>query len=506
MSNTAAIQMIDITKEFSGVKALDEVNFNVEKGEIHALVGENGAGKSTLMNILSGFYPYNSYSGKIIIFGKEKKINSPKDAESAGISIIHQELGLINDISVSENVSLGHLNSKFGIVNWKKVDEKAKKLLNMLNLNIDVRIKIKRLGIGQKQLIEIAKAISLKSKILVLDEPTAALTLNEIEQLFTVLRNLRKNGMTLIYISHRTKEVFDISDRVTVLRDGKLVTTEDTKKTSNDIIITLMVGKRITKMYPTLQVKPGKELLKVDKFHVQDPNIPGKMAVKNINLYVKAGEIVGISGLLGSGRTELVSAIFGAYGKKGAGNIYIDGKLVKINNPRDAIKNGIAFLTEDRKRNGLILNLSVMVNISLASQREISRNGILLNSKEKKLVDRLVKVLRIKTSSLKTRVSYLSGGNQQKIVLAKWLATKAKIFILDEPTRGIDVGAKTEVYQLMKELAENGAGILMISSELQEIIGMSDRVYVLQKGEVTTELDKSKATEEIVMKYATGSF
>lgn len=506
MSDTTAVQMVEITKEFYGIKALDKVNFNVEKGEIHALVGENGAGKSTLINILSGFYPYNSYSGKIYIFGEEKKINSPKDAEAAGISVIHQELSLINEISVAENVSLGHLDSKFGVINWEKINEKAKKLLSLLNLDIDVRRKTKELGIGQKQLVEIAKAISLKNKILILDEPTAALTINEIEQLFDVLRNLRKNGLTLIYISHRVKEVFDISDRIMVLRDGKLVTTENTADTSINSVITSMVGRKITQIYPSTKVEAGRELLRVEKFYVPDSNIPGKIAVKDINLSVRSGEIIGIAGLLGSGRTELFSAIFGAYGKKSTGNIYIEGRRVSIRNPRNAIKNGVAFLTEDRKRNGLILNLNVMVNISLASQKEISKNGIILNLKEKKVAENLISILKIKTSSLRTRIFYLSGGNQQKVVLAKWLATKSKIFILDEPTRGIDVGAKFEIYQLMKELAEQGAGILMVSSELQEIIGMSSRIYVLYKGEVTIELDKSRATEEVVMKYATGSF
>ncbi|WP_054937323.1 sugar ABC transporter ATP-binding protein [Moorella stamsii] len=497
--------MVEITKDFPGVRALSRVNFSAKKGEIHALVGENGAGKSTLMKILSGVYPYYSYQGKLILFGKEQKFTKPRDAEQAGIAIIHQELMLINELSVAENISLGHLDSRYGLVNWERVNERAKKVLKQLNLEINVRTKVKNLGVGQKQLVEIAKALSLHSKVLILDEPTAALTETEVVQLFNVLRTLKQKGMTLIYISHRMGEVFEIADRISVLRDGQLICTEDRENMTHQKVVSLMVGREITSLFPDAHIEPGEELLKIENYSVPNPDKVGKWVVKGANLAVRAGEIVGIAGLLGSGRTELVSAIFGAYKSKGIGKIYIKGRKVTIKNPKQAIRQGLAFVTEDRKFNGLLLQSSIMQNISLASLKTISKNGLILKPAEKRLAESLVKDLRIKTPGVNIRVSNLSGGNQQKVVLAKWLATKPMILILDEPTRGVDVGAKSEIYQIMKELAANGVGIIMVSSDLPEIIGMSDRIYVTHQGEITAELKKSEATEELIMQYATGT-
>lgn len=503
--NIAALQMFGITKEFSGVRALNDVNFSVAEGEIHALVGENGAGKSTLMKILSGVYPANSYHGKLVLFGREERFNKPKDAEEAGIAIIHQELMLINDISIAENIFLGHWEGKLGIVDWKTVNEKAKKVLEPLNLNIDVRAKVKSLGVGQKQLVEIVKALSLQSRVLILDEPTAALTESEIIQLFKVLRSLKQKGITLIYISHRMAEVFELADRISVLRDGRLIGTEDAKSTTHQKIISMMVGREITAMYPDQYIEPGKELLEVENYSVLSPDKIGKFAVKNASLTVRSGEIVGISGLLGSGRTELVSALFGAFEKKGTGRVKIEGVETNIKNPRQAIRHGLSFLTEDRKRSGLMLNSGIMQNISLAVLRAVSRRGIMQKPLERKLAEGLAGNLRIKAPNVNFRVSNLSGGNQQKVVLAKWLATKPKILILDEPTRGVDVGAKSEIYLIMKELAASGVGIIMVSSDLPEIIGMSDRIYVMHQGMITGEIKKQEVSEELIMQYATGT-
>jgi len=499
------LEMIDITKEFSGVKALDQVNFSVRKGHIHALVGENGAGKSTLMKILGGIYPQNAYSGRILLSGEEKKFHKPKDSEEAGISLIHQELALINEVSVAENLFLGRWNAKGGIVDWKSMNEKTSEMLKRLNLDIDVREKVKYLGVGQQQLVEIARALSLNGKILILDEPTSALTDTEIEKLFAVLRDLKEHGITLIYISHRLQEIFSLADRVTVLRDGKIVTTDDISNLNQNKMVSLMIGRELVSMYPTNKIEPGEELLMVENYSIPDPNDNSRMKVKNVNLNVRAGEIVGISGLLGSGRTELVSAIYGSYKKKSKGKVYIKGSLVNITNPKKAIKNGLAFLTEDRKQSGLILITSVIRNISLASLKRVSNLCVLKKDVENSLAVDLSKELRIKLTSVKTNVANLSGGNQQKVVLAKWLATQPIVLILDEPTRGVDVGAKSEIYFIMKALAAKGVGILMVSSDLPEIIGMSDRVYVMHEGEITGELKKEELTEERIMQYAVKS-
>jgi ABC-type sugar transport system ATPase subunit len=501
----SVLQMAQITKEFSGVKALDNVNFTAYEGEIHSLVGENGAGKSTLMKVLSGVYPSNSYDGKLIVFGKEEKFNKPKDAEEKGIAIIHQELMLIDELTVAENISIGHLTNKHGLVDWKSVNEKAQKVLEQLNLDIDVKTKVKHLGVGQKQLVEILKALSLNSKVLILDEPTAALTENEAVQLFSVLRTLRKKGISLIYISHRMREVFDLSDRISVLRDGQLISTQKAEDITQQKVISLMVGRELSAMYPNVEISPGKEMFKLQNYSVPSTDKVGDYFIKNINLNVRSGEIVGISGLLGAGRSELMSAVFGAYKTKGIGKVFIEGCEVSIKNPKQAIKNGLAFVTEDRKQTGLLLHSSIKENISLAVLKDISKASILQKDTEKNLAQTLSNSLKVKSGSINTRVGALSGGNQQKVVIGKWLATKPKVLILDEPTRGVDVGAKLEIYNIMKELASNGVGIIMISSDLPEVLGMSDRVYVMHQGEITGELQKSEATEEKIMMYATGT-
>lgn len=504
MSGEIVFEMQAITKEFSGVRALSDVSFSAKKGEIHALVGENGAGKSTLMKILSGVYPGNSYQGKLILFGKEQRFAKPRDAEEAGIVIIHQELMILNELDVAENIFLGHLDNKYNLVDWKSVNNKAKSVLQQLNLNIDVRTKVKDLGIGQKQLVEIAKALSLKSKILILDEPTAALTESEIVQLFKVLKDIREKGMTMIYISHRMGEVFELADRISVLRDGRLVATEDSRELTHQKIVSYMVGREITAMYPHSECKPGDVVLKIENYSIPSHGKDNRMVVENANLCVRAGEIVGISGLLGSGRTELVSSLFGAYRRRGIGKVCIKGCHVNIKNPRQAIKKGLAFVTEDRKQSGLILDSGIMHNISLASLRTVSRNGVLHNNTERKLAEEQVKSLKVKARSIFARTSHLSGGNQQKVVLAKWLAIKPDILILDEPTRGVDVGAKSEIYHIMRDLADSGVAIIMVSSDLPEVIGMSDRIYVMCRGKISGELKKSEATEERIMQYATG--
>ncbi len=506
MTQNTVLEMIGIKKEFHGVKALDQVDFSAGKAEIHALVGENGAGKSTLMKILSGVYSCSTYDGTLKLYGKEKKFYKPKDAEEAGIVIIHQELMLLDELSVAENIFLGHLDNKCSLVNWKTVYERAQNVLKQLDVEIDVRMKVKNLGVGHKQLVEIAKALSLQSKILILDEPTAALTESETARLFGVLKELRKKGMTLIYISHRMAEVFELADTISVLRDGRLIATENRQSLSHQKVVSMMVGREICAMYPVICVKPGKELLKIEDYSVNGTEKTAQVLVKNANLSLKAGEIVGIFGLLGSGRTELVSSIFGAYRKKGIGKIYINSSPVNIKDPKQAIRYGLAFVTEDRKQNGLILNAGVAQNISLATLKTVSKKGILYRQAENKLADRQIKNLSIKTAGIGVDASKLSGGNQQKVVLGKWLSTKPDILILDEPTRGVDVGAKSEIYQIIRDLADSGVGIIMVSSDLPEIIGMSNRVYVMHQGKIVGEFDRADLTEELIMQYATGIY
>lgn len=498
------LEMVHITKEFPGVRALDDVTFRVKKGEIHALVGENGAGKSTLMKILSGVYPYGTYSGDIFIEGKKQHFRNIKDSEHAGVAIIYQELTLVKGMTVGENIFLGREPVVNGIINWNKVYADSKKLFEKLNIEIDVYEKVENLGIGQQQMVEIAKAISKDSKILILDEPTAALTESETRQLFRILKDLKNHGVTCIYISHRLEEIFEIADTVTVLRDGKTISTDPISNLTEDEIIRRMVGRELTQRYPKVPHKAKRTIMEVRNFSVYDKDNPEKKIIDNVSFEIKEGEILGISGLMGAGRTELFMSIFGAYPGRKEGEIWLEGKKISINNPREAIEHGICYLSEDRKRYGLVLMMDIKDNILLPNYQKFASAGVINIPKSLSTALDYVGKLRIKIASPFQQVMNLSGGNQQKVIIAKWLLANPKILILDEPTRGIDVGAKYEIYNLMNQFVDQGVGIVMISSELPEILGMSDRILVMQKGKIAGQLMADEATQEKIMTLATG--
>lgn len=499
------LEMRSIVKEFPGVKALDGVTFDLFEGEFHSLVGENGAGKSTLMKTLSGVYPFGTYGGDIVIDGEIRQFKTIRDSEKAGVAIIFQELSLVKELTVGENIFLGREPNRFGIVNWSELYQKASKLLKDLHLPIDPRTPVGNLGIGQQQLVEIAKALSQSAKILVLDEPTAALTESEVETLFTILRKLKERGVGMIYISHKLDEVFAMSDRITVLRDGKTVGTENALALTKDKVIALMVGREVGDIFPQTSHNFGETAMEVKNLTAYDIDNPNKKLVDNVSFSVKKGEVLGISGLMGAGRSELLMAIFGAWQGKSSGEVFIEGRPVSINSPSEAIKNGIGFVTEDRKRYGLLLEQPILDNMTLAGLKRISGAFITHRSRETVAAKGAMKSLKVKANSPITVAGTLSGGNQQKVVLGKWLLTNPKVLFLDEPTRGIDVGAKQEIYSEINKLAKEGLAIVMVSSELPEVLGLSDRVLVLHEGKLTGEFTKTDATPEKVMSAATGN-
>jgi len=501
------LEMKNIIKDFPGVRALDHVNFTLKKGEILALVGENGAGKSTLMKVLSGVWPYPTYEGDIYLDDQLVRFDNTREAEEAGIGIIHQELNLLPDLSVAENIFLDrHPLNKFGGIKWEQLYNNAAKILSRLNMNIDPRTELGDLTVGKQQMVEIAKALSLDTRILVFDEPTSALTESEIHELFTVINELRAGGVSIIYISHKLEEIKKISDSVVVLRDGATIGDKiKIDQVSLDEIINRMVGRNIDDLFPSHDFKRGEKTLEVKNISVPDPFNPEKKLVDDVSFTAYKGQILGISGLMGAGRTELVNAIFGVYGKKSEGEIYFNGKKLNIKTPADAIKNGIALVTEDRKELGLLLDKNLVMNMTLPSIKNFSSKLVMNNHAERAVTEKYVDELNIKTPSLDVFVEKLSGGNQQKVVIGKWLITDSDVLILDEPTRGIDVGAKTEVYRLMNQLVEQGVTVIMISSELPEIMGMSDRIVVMSEGKKTAELERAEADQETIMKYATGN-
>lgn len=500
------LEMRHIVKEFPGVRALDQVCLQVKPGEIHALVGENGAGKSTLMKILSGVYPFGSYEGEILINGEVKKFFGTKDSEAAGIGIIYQELALVKQMNICENIFLGNEIQRHGVINWNRAMEETKQLLELVGLEDSPDTKILHLGIGKQQLVEIAKSLSKNVKLLILDEPTAALNEDDSENLLNIIRGLKQQGISCIYISHKLKEVKAIADRITIIRDGKTIETlENDASVTQDRIITGMVGREITHLFPRKEHLPGETVLKVAHWTVYHPEIPDKKLIDNVSFEVRRGEILGIAGLMGAGRTELMMSLFGAFGEKCTGEIWIDGKEVKIKGPRDAIQNGLCYLSEDRKKNGLVLMMDIKENITLASLEQIAGLKGINGNEEIKVANHFVKALNIKTPSLEQKTRNLSGGNQQKVVIAKWLMANPKILVLDEPTRGIDVGAKNEIYHIMNQLVDQGVCIIIISSELPEILGMSDRILVMHEGKFTAELHWKDATQEQIMVYATGN-
>ena len=502
---TPILEMKSITKEFPGVKALDNVTFSVRRGEIHCLVGENGAGKSTLMKVLSGVHPYGTYSGEIFIEGELQKFNGIRDSERAGIAIIYQELALIPELSVYENIFLGNEVTNGVVIDSNESISQAVDILKKVGLDVNPLTKIKNLGVGKQQLIEIAKALKKKVKILILDEPTAALNETDSDNLLRLIRGLKEQGVTCILISHKLREVLEIADTITVLRDGKTVTTLDVHKdkVNEPILIKHMVGRSIENVFPKREkVKVGKELLRLENWSAYSYAL-GRDILKNVNISVHAGEIVGIAGLMGSGRTELAKSIFGNPDHyRLSGKVFINGVEQKFRNPNDAIKSSMAYVTEDRKGNGLILIEDVKQNISLANLKEITVGGVINENEEILVANKYCSELNIKTPSVQQKVRNLSGGNQQKVSLGKWLFVKPGIMILDEPTRGIDVGAKYEIYTIMNSLVEQGMSIIMISSELPEILGMSDRIYVMSAGKIKGEMPVEEASQESIMALA----
>ena len=502
--NVALLEMRGITKSFPGVRAVDDVTFDLFAGEIHALVGENGAGKSTLMKVLGGVYPYGTYDGEILIDGEPRSLHRVRDAEEAGIAVIFQELSIIKDLNIGENIFLGREPRRFGVINWEELYSRAQKLLDELHLPLDPRTSVGQLGIGQQQLVEIAKALSQQARILVLDEPTAALTDAEAETLFQILDKLRKRGVGMIYISHKLDEVFRISDRITVLRDGRTVGTEPTSAVDEVQVIARMVGREVGDIFPKADHQRGETIFEARNITVEDPNVRGKMLVRGVSFAVRRGEVLGIAGLMGAGRSDLLMAIFGAHTGPTTGEILIEGKRAHITRPSDAIRHGLGFVTEDRKRFGLVLDQTVLRNMTLADLKKLSGRFVTNEHAEAATGERAMKEFRVKASSVFTIVGTLSGGNQQKVVLAKWLLTKPRVLFLDEPTRGIDVGAKQEIYAHINNLARAGLAIVLVSSELPEVLGLSDRVLVLHEGRVTGEFQRADATAERVMACATG--
>ncbi|MCB2292196.1 sugar ABC transporter ATP-binding protein [Clostridium algoriphilum] len=494
---TPLLQMKNVSKSFPGVKALVDVRIEAYSGEVLALLGENGAGKSTLMKILSGVYTKDT--GSIIIQGSEVDIKNIKEAEKLGIAIIHQELSLLPNLSIWENIFLG--NEVFsGItrrINKKVLREKSETLLKSINFNIDVNTLVKNLNVGERQLIEIAKALSKYSKIIIMDEPTTALTDVETDNLFKVINKLKNENMSIVYISHRMDEIFKICDRITVLRDGKHIGEVKTKDITKDDLISMMVGRKLEEQFPYRKSPKGKALLKVE-------NLSFNEKVCNVSFEANSGEILGISGLMGSGRTEMAKTIFGEY-KKSSGRILIDGEEVNIHSPKDSIEKGICYLSEDRKKEGLILGMSVGTNMTLANLKKYENRAKRINkAEENKSIQEYIKKLSIKTPSSNQLIKYLSGGNQQKVILAKWLMLAPKVLIIDEPTRGIDVGAKKEIYEVLNELKSMGKSIIMISSDMPEVLGICDRILIMHEGEISGELSREEASQEAIMKYAMG--
>lgn len=500
------LEMKSITKEFPGVKALDNVNFKVKRGEIHCLVGENGAGKSTLMKVLSGLYPFGDYSGDIILNGNIQKYNNIQESVKSGIAIIYQELALVPEMTIYENIFLGNEIKKNSIIDWNETILKSEEVLRRVKLNVNPEIKVKELGIGKQQLVEIAKAFSKDVKLLVLDEPTAALNEDDSENLLNLLKELKEEGITCIMISHKLKEVISIADTVTVIRDGQTICSLDAEKgqVTETALIKNMVGREIEDIYPKrVKSQFEEKVLEVKNWTVYDPTI-GREILKEINFNVKRGEVVGISGLMGAGRTELALSIFGNPREyKITGELTLDGQPKVLKHPSEAIKAGIAYVTEDRKSEGLILIQDIKENISLANINTLANKGIIDENKEINIANEYKDDLTIKAPSIEQLVGNLSGGNQQKVSLGKWLFTKPNILILDEPTRGIDVGAKYEIYTIMNKLVDEGMSIIMISSELPEILGMSDRIYVVAHGQITGEIEAIDATQDKIMELAT---
>lgn len=505
MDNTI-LEMVNITKDFSGVKALDNVSFNVEKGEVHALCGENGAGKSTLMKVLSGVYPNAEFDGEIIYNNQKCEFNNIRDSENLGIVIIHQELALIPDMTIVDNIFLGNEIGKHQIVDQYHTIVEAKRLLKLVGLELDPLTMVNKLSVGQQQLVEIAKAFSKDVKLLILDEPTSALNETESENLLNLIMKFKADGITSIMISHKLNEVMAISDRITVIRDGKVADNIDEIEAGTEMrMVKSMVGRDLTNRYPEKTAKIKEKIFEVKNWTVSHPQDIDKKVIDDVSFHVKAGEVVGVAGLMGSGRTELALSLFGRmYGANASGEIKLHDKDIDTSTVSKAIDSGLAYVTEDRKEQGLILIDTVNHNISLTSLDKIAKHGVIDTNKEIKVAEEYRQLLNIRTHSVHQVVESLSGGNQQKVVLSKWLMSDPEVLILDEPTRGIDVGAKYEIYKIIDDIASAGKAVILISSDLPELLGMADRVYAINEGKIGGEVDREHASEEIIMKYMLG--
>jgi putative multiple sugar transport system ATP-binding protein len=506
-SDHPVLEMRDITKTFPGVKALQDVNLTVRRGEVHAICGENGAGKSTLMNVLSGVYPAGSYEGEILFEGRPCEFRTIRDSEARGIVIIHQELALSPHLSVAENIFLGNEQATGGVIDWNRTNSEAATLLARVGLDIRPDTKVVDLGVGRQQLVEIAKALSKRVRLLILDEPTAALNDEDSAHLLGLMRQLRDQGITMILISHKLNEIAAIADSTTVIRDGRTIKTLDMhgpEPVPEEEIIRLMVGRELENRYPEHTPTIGQEVLRVEDWTVHHPVDTTRKVVDGANLTVRRGEIVGLAGLMGAGRTELAMSIFGrSYGHNVSGRLYKEGREIRATTVEQAIRHGIAYATEDRKRYGLNLIQDIKRNVAAANLRQMSRLGVVDVNEETTVAERYRKELRIKTPDVNTVVGQLSGGNQQKVVLSKWIYTDPDVLILDEPTRGIDVGAKFEIYQIINALADAGKAILVISSELPELLGICDRIYTMSQGRLTGEVPRAEATQERLMHFMT---
>jgi D-xylose transport system ATP-binding protein len=506
MNNDVIFDFQNVTKRFPGVVALKDVSLKIKRGEIHGICGENGAGKSTLMKILSGVHPNDSYEGTIIYDGRELDLGnrSIRQARDEGIAIVYQELTLVSRMTVGENVFLGNEPKENGAINWNKIYADTREILTKYKLDVEPLAVIKNLGVGKMQMVEIAKALSENAQVLILDEPTSALTEAEVDKLMEILKTLKQHGVTCIYITHKLEEFFEITDQVTVLRDGEVVTTQPTKDLSMEKLVKYMVGREMKERFPEGNRHPGEIILEVNNLHADDPRRSGHKILNGVNFDLRRGEILGIAGLMGSGRTELVTTLFGEMGKITDGTITFEGQDIEVGSATDAISIGLSLVPEDRKGQGLVLGQTILENLSLPNLLQFSSFFRIDKNAELSASLKQAKNLAIKTPSLHVSCNSLSGGNQQKVVIAKWLMSNPKILIMDDPTRGIDVGAKFEIYKLMNDLAEQGVSIIMTSSDLVEVLGMSDRVMVMHEGRSQGILDISEATQEKVMALATG--
>jgi putative multiple sugar transport system ATP-binding protein len=498
----AILEMRGITKTFPGVKALDDVNITVKAGEIHALVGENGAGKSTLMKVLSGVYPHGSYSGSIVYEGAERRFKGIADSEALGIIIIHQELALVPLLSIAENIFLGNEQAKYGVIDWSQAFSRTKELLKVVGLNESPETLVTNLGVGKQQLVEIAKALSKKVKLLILDEPTASLNEKDSDALLNLLLQFKAQGISSILISHKLNEISKVADAITVLRDGGTVETLDcrTEVVSEDRIIRGMVGRTMEDRYPKREPKIGETIFQVENWSAYHPIHTNVQVVKNVSLNIRRGEIVGIAGLMGAGRTEFAMSLFGrSYGQNISGRVMLHGREIDVSTVQKAVSNRIAYATEDRKTYGLVLAEDIRKNVTLANLEGVSKNLVIDDIRELAVANDYRAKMRIRSPSVFQEAVNLSGGNQQKVVLSKWLFSDPEILILDEPTRGIDVGAKYEIYTIINRLADAGKGVLMISSEMPELLGMCDRIYVMNEGSLIAELDIAEASQEKIM-------